>query len=291
VPIDWLALYLAEDLAEPHLDASAAAALPRDVLLAGDVTGAAVAGGRSGQALLVTREDAFVAGLQPAAELFARLGCTARPRAREATWVAAGAPLLAVAGPMAGLLAAERTALNLLARMMGVATETRRLVERLAEAGSKARVAATRKTTPGFRAFEKAAVAAAGGEPYRMGLYDAAMLKDNHRGVGRLEEAIAAVRRHAAGRVLTVEVETLADARTAAAAGADWVMFDNQSAATGRSWAEALRAAHTRIRIEASGGIDPERILDYAWADRISLGALTTRACSIDLSLEWGPSP
>lgn len=270
---DWIGLYLEEDLGA-----------------AGDVTSDAVfPADQWGAARLVARERAFLAGTTRAAEVFARLGAEARVLVPDGRWVEAGAVVLEVRGPVRGILAAERTALNLLGRMCGVASLTRTVVEALEAAGARARVAGTRKTTPGFRAFEKEAIAVAGGDPHRMGLFDAAMVKDNHReAAGDVRAAVRAVRAAHPGLEVEAEAESREDALAAAGEGADWVLIDNQDPETGRAWAEAVRRDHPDVRVEASGGITPERVVAYGWADRVSVGALTRDARCLDLGLDWG---
>jgi len=270
---DWIGLYLEEDL-----DGD------------GDVTSDAVFGlGDRGEARVVARERFFVSGLRHAAEVFRRRGCRPDVVAAEGDWTEEGAVLVRVAGPVRGILSAERLALNLLARMSGVATRTRGVVEALQAAGSGARAAGTRKTTPGFRVFEKEAILRAGGDPHRMGLFDEAMVKDNHAAAaGGVAEAVRRVRSAHPDLVVTAEAERLEDALAAADAGADWILIDNQDPATGKAWAEALRAAHPRIGVEASGGITEADAARFGWADRVSMGGLTQRARSVDVSLEWG---
>ncbi len=270
---DWIGLYLQEDLAG-----------------IGDITSDPVFPPEMhGRARVVARERGFLAGAARAAEVFDRLGVANTQHMNDGSWVDAGDVVLEVEGPTRGILAAERSALNLLGRMMGVATTTRRIMETLAAECSAARVAATRKTTPGFRVFEKEAVAIAGGDPHRAGLWDAAMIKDNHReAAGDLAAAIHAIRAAHPDAPITVEVETKGDALLAARKGADWILIDNQAPDVGRAWAEAAWGVRPELKVEASGGITEEVVADYGWADRISMGPLTNAARSIDVSLEWG---
>ncbi len=165
-PAAWLQLYLDEDLGVG--DVTTNVLLPPDAIA---------------DARIVARARTFVAGLPHAQAIFSRLGAEAStpPGIQDGVWVDAGATLLEIEGPARAILTGERTALNLLARMCGIAAATRTCMESLAAVCSGAVVAATRKTTPGFRVFEKEAVALAGGDPYRKGLWDVAMVKDNHR--------------------------------------------------------------------------------------------------------------
>jgi nicotinate-nucleotide pyrophosphorylase (carboxylating) len=195
-----------------------------------------------------------------------------------------GQTIAALEGRLASILALERTGLNLLARLSGVATLTSRYVAETA--GTKARIAGTRKTTPGLRALEKAAIAHGGGRPHRFGLFDGAMIKDNHiAAAGGVRQAIEAVRgsaEHAHG--LEVEVDTLDQLDEALAAGATLVLLDNMEP-------DQVRAAVARVAgratVEVSGGvtIDDVRAFAAAGADVISAGALTTNAVWTDLSL------
>jgi nicotinate-nucleotide pyrophosphorylase (carboxylating) len=272
---DWIALYLEEDLGD-------GGDITSDPLFAPD---------ERGVARVVARQPCFLAGVARAAEVFERLGGTSTLHMNDSSWIGSGAAVLTVEGPTRGILSAERTALNLLGRMSGVASETRRLVETLGAACSGAVVAGTRKTTPGMRVFEKEAIAIAGGDPHRMGLWDAAMVKDNHReAAGSMAEAVRAVRDAHPEKELTAEAESLEDAIAAAEAGADWILIDNQEPDTGRAWAETLWERFPELKLEASGGITPDNLVDYGWADRISLGALTTRAHTVDFGLDWGPA-
>jgi nicotinate-nucleotide pyrophosphorylase (carboxylating) len=198
---------------------------------------------------------------------------------------AAGDVLARLAGPAASVLALERTGLNFLGRLSGVATMTARFVAETE--GTKARIAATRKTTPGLRALEKLAVVHGGGLPHRFGLFDAAMIKDNHaRAAGGVAAAVAAVR-GALGHIhgLEVEVDDLDQLDEALAAGATVVLLDNMDL-------DQVRAAVARVAgratVEVSGGVTLERVRDIADAgvDVISAGGLTTRSPWIDVALD-----
>jgi nicotinate-nucleotide pyrophosphorylase (carboxylating) len=258
----------------------------------GDITANALfAASQRGAARVVARERLLVAGTAHAVELFRRLGATATPTGSDGRWVEAGATVLRVEGPVRAILSGERVALNLLGRMAGIASLTRELAEALAAACCPAIVTATRKTTPGFRAFEKEAVRIGGGDAHRMGLWDAAMVKDNHiaaRG-GDVAAAVARVVAANPGKTVTCEVESRADALAAARAGAHWLLIDNQPPQVGKAWAEAVAREFPAVRVEASGGIRPDNILEYGWADRVSLGWLTQKAPGKDLAMDWDP--
>ena len=196
----------------------------------------------------------------------------------------AGDTVVALAGRLSSILALERTGLNFLARLSGIATLTARYVAETA--GSAAVIAATRKTTPGLRALEKQAVADGGGSPHRFGLFDSAMIKDNHvAAAGGLAEAVAAVRAglsHA--HLLEVEVDTPAQLDEALAGGVQVILLDNMDVAAVRA---AVARTAGRAVLEVSGGVTLELVSAYAAAgvDVISVGALTTAAPWIDLSM------
>jgi nicotinate-nucleotide pyrophosphorylase (carboxylating) len=198
--------------------------------------------------------------------------------------VARGDVLATVAGPTRTLLMAERTALNLLCRMSGIATHTRAWADALA--GTKAQVLDTRKTTPGLRVLEKYAVRAGGGTNKRMGLYDVAMIKDNHKiAAGGLTAAFARVRSAFPDIPVQVEVTTVAEAVEAVGAGADFLLCDNMSPALLR---EVVAAVGDRAQLEATGGLTLGRVREYAdtGVDYLSVGALTHSSPILDIALD-----
>lgn len=267
-----------------------ARALAED-LGSGDVTTAAtVAGDIRARALITQKAPGVLYGLEAAEETFRALDPDAaftRP-AREGEWREDG-PALRVEGSARALLSAERTALNLLARLSGVATLTARYVREVQGTGT--RILDTRKTTPGLRALEKAAVAAGGGTNHRAGLYDAILIKENHAALaGGVGEAVRRARAAAPELALEVEARDLAEVDEALAAGAQRILLDNMSV-------DQLRAAvaHVagRAELEASGGITLQTLRDAAGTgvDFISVGALTHSAPALDLSLLLEPLP
>ncbi len=268
---DWIGLYLEEDVG------------------AGDITSEALFDAAAqGKARVVARERALMAGGAHLAEVFRRRGAAATLLVPDGSWVEAGTAVAAVSGPARAILSGERVALNLLSRMSGIASQTRLLAEGLTRACAPAIVAGTRKTTPGFRAFEKEAIRIGGGDPHRLGLFDEAMVKDNHiAAAGSVGAAVRKVKAANPGKVVSCEAESLEAAQEAARAGADWVLIDNQDPGTGHRWADALWDEFPRLRVEASGGITPQTINDYGWADRVSLGWLTQKAIGKDFALDW----
>jgi nicotinate-nucleotide pyrophosphorylase (carboxylating) len=194
-----------------------------------------------------------------------------------------------VAGPARAILTGERTALNFLQRLCGVATVTRRYVAALGDSPTK--ILDTRKTTPGLRLLEKYAVAMGGGQNHRLGLYDRVMIKDNHREMARfagpdsIARAVRACREKYPRLEIEVEADSLAEVEAAAAAGVEYILLDNM---TDAEMAEAIRVIAGRARTEASGGITLERLprLRRLGLDFISVGALTHSAPAIDIGLD-----
>jgi nicotinate-nucleotide pyrophosphorylase (carboxylating) len=268
------------------------AALTEDLAGGADVTTAAtVPGGARGQADVVARVAGVVAGLPVAETVFClasagdEVACT--PRTADGDRVAAGQSVLTVTGPISALLTAERTALNLLCHLSGVATLTRQWVD--AVAGTRARIRDTRKTTPGLRALEKYAVRCGGGVNHRMSLSDAALIKDNHvAAAGSVSAAFAAVRARAPGLPLEVECDALDQVAEALAAGADLILLDNFATADMRA---AVRLAAGRALLEASGGLTLSRASSVAatGVDYLAVGALTHSAPALDFGLDLLP--
>jgi nicotinate-nucleotide pyrophosphorylase (carboxylating) len=200
-----------------------------------------------------------------------------------------GGPVLDIEGPAAAILTGERTALNFLQRLSGVATLTARCVQ--AVEGTGARILDTRKTTPGLRALEKAAVAAGGGTGFRVGLYDAILIKENHAAIaGGVGEAVRKARAQSANVPLEVECRTLDEVDEALAAGAPQILLDNMTTDQLR---QAVERVGGRAQLEASGGVTLETLGEIAGTgvDFISLGALTHSAPALDLSLILEPLP
>ncbi len=260
-------------------------ALREDLAGYGDLTGSAFAG--DGLARLVAREAGILSGGPTLLETAHQVdpGLTVEVFIRDGERFAAGDAIAELRGPLAAILAAERTALNFLCRLSGVATLTAAYVAETA--GTSARIAATRKTTPGLRALEKQAVVHGGGTPHRFGLFDGAMIKDNHvAAAGGVAAAVDLVRAGVAHlHALEIEVDTLEQLDEALACGASIVLLDNMDTAT---VAQAVERVAGRAVVEVSGGVRLERVRELAEAgvDVISAGALTTRAPWIDLALD-----
>lgn len=245
---------------------------------------------RRAEARIVAKSSGVVAGSEVAAEVFRRVDPSLEIEvvAGDGAAVEPGDLAMTIRGSARSILTGERTALNFMQRLSGVATVTRRYVQ--AVEGTGARVVDTRKTTPGMRALEKAAVVAGGGANHRFGLHDMVMIKDNHiAAAGGITAAVEAVRRRN-DRGLRVEVETTTpdEVREAIAAGVDRIMFDNMNVPLMHDAVELVRASDPRPETEASGGITLETIRVYAetGVDFISIGALTHSAPALDLSLQ-----
>ena len=255
----------------------------------GDVTAEAVVPeGATGHGLITQKEPGVLFGLDVAAEVFRQTGAgELADRAEEGHWrgeVPAG--VASVGGPARALLAAERTALNLLCHLSGVATLTARFVKE-AE-GTGARILDTRKTTPGLRALEKAAVAAGGGTNHRMGLYDAILIKENHAALaGGVGEAVRRAREAKPGLPVEVECRNLDEVREGAEAGADRLLLDNMTPAELQEAVSAARNGGEGPELEASGGVTLDTVAEIAASgvDYVSVGALTHSARALDLSM------
>jgi nicotinate-nucleotide pyrophosphorylase (carboxylating) len=266
---------LAEDLGPDGLDVTSVATIPAGQTDTGD---------------LVARADGVVAGLAVAAAVFdeASAGTVAFERkVADGARVARGDVLATVAGPTRAILTAERTALNLLCRMSGVATHTRAWADALAP--TKALVLDTRKTTPGLRVLEKYAVRAGGGTNKRMGLYDVAMIKDNHKlAAGGIAPAFRLVRAAFPEVPVQVEVTTVAEAVEAVEAGADFLLCDNMEPGRLR---EVVAAVGGRAELEATGGLTLDRAREFAetGVDYLSVGALTHSSPILDIALDLRP--
>jgi nicotinate-nucleotide pyrophosphorylase (carboxylating) len=266
---------LAEDLGSPPHDVTSEATIPADQV---------------DTAELVARADGVVAGLPVAAVVFNDTSGGAdvfEQRVAEGDRVTRGDVLAVVSGPTRALLTAERTALNLLSRLSGVATHTRRWADALA--GTKATVLDTRKTTPGLRYLEKYAVRVGGGTNKRMGLYDVAMIKDNHKlAAGSITAAYRLVREKFPEVPVQVEVTTLAEAREAVEAGATFLLCDNMTPDRLR---EVVAEVGDRAELEATGNLRLETVAEYAatGVNYLSVGGLTHSSPILDIAMDLRP--
>jgi nicotinate-nucleotide pyrophosphorylase (carboxylating) len=264
-------------------------ALEEDLALGPDVTtNSTVPADARATGDVVPRTPGVLAGVPVAAAVFDLVGgadVDVVLHAEDGTEARPGRPALTVTGPTRSLLTAERTALNLISHLSGIATLTRRWVDAVAETGAAIRD--TRKTTPGLRALEKYAVRCGGGVNHRMALGDAALVKDNHvAAAGGITAAVEAVRAHASGVPLEVECDTLDQVREAIAAGVELVLLDNFSLDDTRAAVTLVRGS--AVRLEASGGLDLSRAAGVAatGVDYLAVGALTHSAPVLDLGFD-----
>lgn len=255
----------------------------------GDVTtDAIVSPQQRARGVFLVKEDCVLAGLDVALETFRQLeaGVKVTVRKQDGDRVMQGEEIAEIVGAARTLLIAERTALNFLQRLSGIATQARAFVE---AAGGRITILDTRKTTPTLRALEKYAVSAGGATNHRLGLFDAILIKDNHvRLAGGVQAAVARVRRLQPQMLVEVEAQSLAQVDEALCAGVDIVLADNLSVEDIR---ETARRAEGRAKVEISGGVTLDRVAELAstGADYVSAGALTHSAPAVDISFEIEP--
>lgn len=270
---ETLRRFLAEDVGSG--DVTTDSIVPEDAMIAAEI---------------VAKSECVVSGLPISRRVFELLdhSLSWEERVGAGGKVAPATTLARLSGKAHAILTGERVALNLLQRMCGIATATRRYVE--AVSGTGCRILDTRKTAPGLRAFDRVAVRDGGGTNHRAGLYDMVLVKDNHLAIaGGVRSALEAARgRVPAGMTIEVEVESEDDLREAVGGGADVLLIDNQTPDTVRRWVDIARRDARAPRIEASGNMTLERVRDYALTgvDSISVGALTHSVSAADISLE-----
>ena len=276
---DFLRTFLAEDLG--FGDITTDALIDPEMMARGHVT---------------CNEPAVVAGLKEAMILLRLVGCEGTPRLRDGERARPKTRILQLSGPGHSLFKVERTLLNLLSHMSGVATATAELVELAKKSRSPVRIACTRKTLPGLRYFEKRAVELGGGDPHRLRLDDAVLIKDNHLKItGSVAESIRRARSKVSfTKKIEVEVTDPDQAIEAAQAGADIILLDNMKPDLVKKAVALIEAKklRTRVQLEASGGITKENLPSYArtGVDVISVGRITHSAKSIDISMELQPA-
>jgi nicotinate-nucleotide pyrophosphorylase (carboxylating) len=259
----------------------------------GDVTTAAVVPpGLIVEAAVKAKEAGTVAGVEESTILAESLGLNVKTEVADGAEFRKGQVIMKISGDARTILSVERTLLNLLARMSGIATTTRKLIDKLKKANLTTKIAATRKTAPGSHYFDKKAVLVGGGDPHRLHLDDMILIKDNHIAVaGGIENAVKRAKQNASfSKKIEVEVSSVADALKAAEAGTDIIMLDNFSPRQIKETTALLKKAGFlgKILLEASGGITEENLLKYASTrvDIISLGELTHSTKALDISLE-----
>ncbi|HOI13831.1 MAG TPA: carboxylating nicotinate-nucleotide diphosphorylase [Methanoculleus sp.] len=257
----------------------------------GDVTSETVVPDAACRAVIRAKDPGTIAGLAEARALFEHFGVTVHQHSADGRAVAAGTTLLELDGPARAILLLERTALNIIGRMSGIATRTRESVDAVRAVSPDVRVAATRKTAPGLRMLDKKAVVLGGGDPHRYSLSDMVLIKDNHLALVPLPEAIRRAKERSLYRVVEVEVETAQDAITAAVAGADIILLDNMAPDAVHEAVRMLteRGLRERVILEVSGGVaGGDGLAGYAatGVDVISMGALTHTVRNFDVSLD-----
>ncbi len=252
----------------------------------GDITSNLLLSDEKAEGKIFSKEKCVLAGLEEAKNIFEKLGLKVRTYVKDGDKIRKNTAILGVKGNAKSILAGERTALNLLSRMSGIATLTNKIVESCRKINPKIKIAATRKTTPGFRYYEKKAVISGGGISHRYGLYDKILIKDNHiKIVGSIEVCIKRAKK--TNKAVEIEVENINDAIKAAKLGADTIMLDNFNPEDVKTTYKKIKEINKNIKIEVSGGIKPENVTEYTrYADVISLGMLTHSVKSIDFSLE-----
>ena len=271
IPLTYLLRFLEEDA--PFGDVTSEAVIPKDL---------------EAEAVIIAKQDGIIAGLEEAKALFEHFDVKVELKAKDGDEVKKGYVVIELRGNARSILLVERTALNIIGRMSGIATQVRRLMKKVRAVNPNVRIAGTRKTL--LKPLDKRAILLGGGESHRFSLSDAILIKDNHLALVPLEEAIKRAKAFSIYKVVEVEVESLEDALKAAKAGADVIMLDNMTPEQIEEVLEALKreGLRERVKIEVSGGITEENIESYAKLDIdvISLGALTHSVKNFDVSLE-----
>lgn len=247
--------------------------------------------GTTAEASIVAKEKGILAGRKEATALLEHFNLEYEVFKKDGEEIERGEKIAVIRGDARKILGVERLLLNILARMSGIATLTNKFAKTCNPHG--VRVMGTRKTTPGFRLFEKKAIALSGGLPHREGLYDGILIKDNHLALIGIERAIKRSKEKNPGKSIEVETSSLGDAIKAIEAGADIIMLDNLTAKEAKNVIDLLKERDLRekVKIELSGGINRENIEEYAkaGADYISLGCLTTNSKWLDFSMKVSP--
>jgi nicotinate-nucleotide pyrophosphorylase (carboxylating) len=265
-----LASFLAEDIGKGDITSSL---LPRKII----------------SASIISRQNGVIAGMQYAKEIFALKGCQVKILKKDGSQVKPNEKIMIISGVASSVLSAERTALNLLSRMSGIATQTHALVQKIRKANPRVKLYSTRKTAPGLRFFDKEAVEIGGGHKHRMSLDQMVMIKDNHLTVaGSVYQLLEKARKKY--KKIEVEVENLHNAIVSAQGGASIIMLDNLSPKEIIKVVRTLKklGIRNKVKLEASGGIDKSNIEKYArtGVDMISVGKITNSVLGLDLSLE-----
>ena len=282
------------DPPRPAVSEAVGRALAEDLLPVGDLTASLVGTEVTGTVAVVSRQPGVVAGRCCAEETFRQVDPDLGVdwRLPDGSEVSPGSVLAAVSGRLRSILTAERTALNFLCHLSGVATTTRRFVDAAGAANPHTRILDTRKTTPGLRSLEKAAVRAGGGTNHRGNLSEAVLIKDNHLGGVSITDAVSRARALWPGRMVEVECDRRDQVVEATAARATVIMLDNMTPAQIVECVGLVRGAAAEVLVEVSGGVTLETVAAYAatGVDLISVGALTHSAPVLDMGFDLAPS-
>jgi len=239
-------------------------------------------------ASIITKQDGVIAGVKYTKKIFTMKGCSVKILKKDGTRIRRNQKIILVSGLAKNILSCERTALNLLSRMSGIATQTNFLLKKIRQVNNKVKIFSTRKTAPGLRFFDKEAVEIGGGYKHRMSLDKMIMIKDNHLAVEKLSLLLKNARKRF--RTIEVEVENVNDALLAAKQGAAIIMLDNLSPNQITRIVDNLKKYNLRkkVKLEASGGINSKNIQKYALSgiDMISVGEITNSVSGLDMSLE-----
>lgn len=262
--------------------------LIEDFGVEGDITSENLFNNETAKAKIISKENCIIAGLEELKIVFKKTGAETELKTKDGAKVNNNQIVAIVEGPIISILKGERLALNFISKMSGIATETKNLINICKKINPNIKIAATRKTTPGFRKYEKKAVVIGGGEAHRYGLFDAVMIKDNHiKYLGSIDKAINKIKNKISNKTIEIEVENIDDALLAVKNKIDVIMLDNFEPIKAKTAAKEIRKINKNIIIEISGGINKKNIIEYAsFADRISLGYLTQSIKSKDFSLE-----
>ena len=254
----------------------------------GDITSESLFTDEKVKGKIICRQNCIVAGLEESKKIFKKLGAKIKFNVKDGEKINEGTIVAEVSGYALAILKGERLALNFIGKMSGIATVTKKIVDKCKKINPNVTIAATRKTTPGFRKFEKKAVEIGSGIPHRFALYDAILIKDNHiKIIGSVENAIKKIKNKTKVKPIEIEVQNEKEAVIAAKLSVDVIMLDNFTSKNAKVTSEKIRKINPKILIEISGGLNQKNILDYAsFADRISLGYLTHSIKNIDFSLE-----
>lgn len=262
--------------------------LQEDLNGLGDITSQSLFTNEQAEANIIAKQDCVIAGLHIAEEVFKHTNCRCNAHHHDGESLKKGTHILTVSGPIISLLSSERLALNFLGHLSGIATKTKELVDLCKPLNPTLQIAATRKTIPGIRDYQKKAVQIGGGIRHREGLYDAIMVKDNHlKFFESVEDAIKKIREKSPELPIEIEVENENDAIAAAKLHVSTIMLDNQTSEQTQKISQKIREIDPKILIESSGNITKENIQSYApYVDRISLGCLTHSVQNCDFSME-----